>query len=204
MTQQAATLPDERVWIAFNRGKRIAHGTPRAVATALRAYNDRHPQAQPLLFDARTGANVEIDLRGSLAQVLRSLPPAPPRQNEADPPAPSARAPGRPRLGVVAREVTLLPRHWQWLATQPGGASVTLRRLVEQARRAGSEADRQRAAREAAYRFMHALAGDYPGFEEATRALFAGDLARLEQQMDKWPRDVRDHALALARAADAS
>ncbi len=71
---------------------------------------------------------------------------------------------GRPKLGVVAREVTLLPRHWDWLNAQPGGASVALRKLVEQARRANGDADRARAAREAAYHFMSAMAGDLPAF----------------------------------------
>jgi hypothetical protein len=99
---------------------------------------------------------------------------------------------------VVAREVTLLPRHWAWLGTQPGGASVALRRLVEDARRAGAAQDRARQAREAAYRFMHAVAGDLPGFEEAARALFASDPARFATLVAGWPPDVRDHATQLA------
>jgi hypothetical protein len=111
---------------------------------------------------------------------------------------------GRPRLGVVAREVTLLPRHWAWLATQPGGASVALRRLVDDARRAGAGRDRARQARDAAYRFMHALAGDLPGFEEASRALFAGDRDRFAAAVASWPPDVREHATKLGFAADES
>jgi uncharacterized protein len=93
--------------------------------------------------------------------------------------------------------VTLLPRHWEWLNAQPGGASVALRRLVEEARRAGAGRERTRAAREAAYRFTHAVAGDLPGFEEATRALFAGDRARFGDAAAGWPSDVREHATAL-------
>ncbi|HBO77357.1 MAG TPA: DUF2239 domain-containing protein, partial [Cupriavidus sp.] len=105
---------------------------------------------------------------------------------------------GRPKLGVVAREVTLLPRHWEWLAGQPGGASVALRKLVEEARRAGSEKDRMRQAHERAYHFMLAIGGDLPGFEEATRALFSNDASRLRELIGGWPADVRDHALHLA------
>ena len=108
---------------------------------------------------------------------------------------------GRPRLGVLAREVTLLPRHWNWLAAQPGGASQTLRRLVDRAKEAAGEKTVQRAAQEACYRFMSALAGDFPHFEEAARALFANDLKRLAQIVDSWPEDVRDYALALADGA---
>ena len=111
----------------------------------------------------------------------------------------AARGPGRPKLGVVSREVTLLPRHWEWLASQPGGASVVLRRLVEQERRQGSGKQQRRAAHEAAYKFMSAIAGDLPGFEEATRALFADNRARFEQEMAKWPPDIRAYAINLAQ-----
>ena len=116
-------------------------------------------------------------------------------------PEPPARGRGRPKLGVTAREVTLLPRHWDWLAAQPGGASVALRKLVEDARRVSTNGDRRRVAQEAAYRFMQALAGDLPGYEEATRALFAGDFARFEEHTAHWPDDVREHAGLLAADA---
>jgi hypothetical protein len=102
---------------------------------------------------------------------------------------------------VVAREVTLLPRHWEWLARQPGGASVALRKLVEDARRSKAGENRVRASQEAAYRFMSAMAGNRPGFEEATRALFAGNAEGFRQHCAQWPADVRDHATALAVAA---
>ena len=114
---------------------------------------------------------------------------------------PSAPAVGRPRLGVVAREVTLLPRHWQWLAAQPGGASAALRRLVDEARRAHAGRDAQRAATERAYRFMSAIAGQEPGFEEAARALFAHDGAAFGAHIAAWPADVRAHLLSLAQGA---
>jgi hypothetical protein len=105
---------------------------------------------------------------------------------------------GRPKLGVVAREVTLLPRHWEWLTTQPGGVSVALRKLVEEARRTHADQDRRRQTQERAYHFMSAMGGDLPGFEEAARALFANDLPRLRELVAAWPVDVRDHAIALA------
>ena len=114
---------------------------------------------------------------------------------------PAPRGPGRPKLGVVPREVTLLPRHWDWLGSQPGGASVSLRKLVEKALRASAEPDRLREATESAYRFMHALAGNEAGFEEASRALFAGELARLQAEVANWPPEVRSHLLDLASRA---
>jgi len=109
--------------------------------------------------------------------------------------------PGRPKLGVVAREVTLLPRHWQWLSSQPEGASVVLRKLVEEARRANAGKDGVRRSQEAASRFMSVMAGDAPGFEEAARALFAGDAERFDQRVEGWPADLRDHAGTLAGVA---
>jgi hypothetical protein len=117
----------------------------------------------------------------------------------ADDNEPSApRGPGRPKLGVVAREVTLLPRHWEWLNAQRGGASVALRKVVDEARRASGDRDRERAARDAAYRFMSAMAGDRRGFEEASRALFAGDRPRFEQHTVAWPEDIRTYAIGKA------
>jgi hypothetical protein len=189
-------------WIAFSGPKCIATGVPSQVAADLKQFVDAHPADNVLVLDATTSESVEIDLRGSLSAVLKRLPAAPPRDTAAEAaPASTERTVGRPRLGVTAREVTLLPRHWEWLASQPGGASVALRKLVEQALRSSKEVDRARLAQEAAYRFMNVMAGDSPGFEEATRALFAGNLERLKQYTAKWPRDVRKHALVLAEAS---
>ncbi|MGO1073974.1 DUF2239 family protein [Inquilinus sp. CA228] len=176
---------------AFEGARRIASGPLAEVALAAKRAVERG--AGVLVFDDATSLPIELDLRGSEAEVLARLSPP------AEPEAP--RGPGRPKLGVVAREVTLLPRHWDWLAGQPGGASVTLRRLVEEVRRAGEGRDRLRQAQEAAYRFMAAMAGDRPGFEEAARALFAPDRDRFAALTEAWPADIRDHARRLAAAA---
>ena len=180
---------------AFDGPARLAAGALADIALELLAAVDRGGTV--LVFDDETGARVDLDLRGTPEQIVARLAPPPARPAEPEGP----RGPGRPRLGVVAREVTLLPRHWEWLATQPGGASVALRKLVEEARRANEGADRVRLAREAAYRFMSAMAGDAPGFEEATRALWAGDAARFGAETAAWPPDVRDHARRLAAPA---
>jgi hypothetical protein len=181
---------------AFAEGRLLAAGPLIEVALAIK---NAPPDAHVLAFDDATGEVVDLDLRGTKQEIIARLaerpkgPAAAPERPKAEP-----RGPGRPKLGVVAREVTLLPRHWDWLAAQPGGASVTLRKLVEAARRGGETDGRRRAAREAAYRFMTAMAGDLPGFEEAIRALFAGDRARFDAQMAGWPKDIRDYALRLA------
>lgn len=145
----------------------------------------------PQIFEDATGRPVELDLRHGAAAAVAEY-----RARIAGPPTRPGR--GRPKLGVVAREVTLLPRHWDWLAAQPGGASASLRRLVEEARRTDPGPDRIRLAREAAYRAMSALAGDLPAFEEASRTLFAGDLRGLEAQAASWPGDIRSFVLRLA------
>jgi hypothetical protein len=195
--------PTSPAWIAFAGKKRIGRGSPREAVSSVKAFADAYPDVQVLVFDARSSRLTDVDLRGTLAAVLRRLPPEP----DAQPPAVAAdegqpsRGPGRPKLGVVAREVTLLPRHWDWLATQPGGASVALRKLVEHAQRASKASDQAREARDSAYRFMHAVAGNEPGFEEASRALFASDISSLRTQVAKWPRDIREHVLALAEHA---
>jgi hypothetical protein len=181
---------------SFQGHRLIATGQPAEVALATRQVIDAGSDQPVLVFDDTTGEQIELDLRGTTAEIST-------RYQEADATQPSAgpRRPGRPKLGVVAREVTLLPRHWEWLGTQPGGASVALRKLVEQARRDNAGNDRIRQAREAAYRFMSAMAGNLPGFEEASRALFASDAPRFAEQIQSWPPDVRDHCMKLAAPA---
>jgi hypothetical protein len=188
--------------VAFEGDCCIASGDLRDVARAAKQALDRDRDASILIFDGRTSAPVEIDFRGSIENVLARLPHTAGRSTEAEAAAsPAPRGPGRPKLGVVAREVTLLPRHWEWLAQQPGGASVAIRKLIEQARRTGEEGDRVRKAREAAYRFMSAMAGNAPHYEEAIRALFADDPARFEILIAQWPADIRGHAWRLAMRA---
>lgn len=190
---------------AFAGECRIASGKLPEVARKVKDVLDRGEQASVLVFDDFTGELVEVDFRGTAADVLKRLakPTAggqsgsEPSDSDQSPP----RGPGRPRLGVVSREVTLLPRHWDWLNSQPGGASVALRKLVEEARRDLSGRDKARRSKEAAYRFMSAMAGNLPGFEETARALFAGSTERFEKHMFLWPADIRDYARMLAQGA---
>jgi len=193
--------------IAFVGTTRLAEGPLDAVAFAVASRFGTAPDATICVFDATDSRPIDLDLRGSAEDVreryrtTRPLPASNPgTATDRTPDAP--RGPGRPRLGVVPREVTLLPRHWDWLASQPGGASATLRRLVEQARAVNASSDDRRARTEAAYRFLHAMAGNAPGFEEAMRALFSGDAGLFAERIATWPPDVRDHALALLGGAE--
>ena len=189
---------------AFVGARRIASGDLVEVALEAKAIVDEGGSAPVLIFDDVSGELIEVDFRGAPAEMLQRLAEQAGRgDGAAQPPqtGESRRGPGRPKLGVVAREVTLLPRHWQWLGSQPGGASVALRKLVDEARRANVGRDRVRQSQEAAYRFMSTMAGDAPGFEEAARALFAGSSMRFSRFVEPWPSDIGDHAKTLASAA---
>jgi len=168
---------------AFDGHRRLASGPLNEVTLAVKNATEGGVTGPVFIYDDATGRVIDIDPRLAAA----------PQIDE-------ARGRGRPKLGVVAREVTLLPRHWDWLSTQPGGASVALRKLVEEARRTSGDKDRRRAAQEAAFHFMSAIAGDLAGFEEASRALFAYDRRRFGEVIAAWPEDVRDHAVKLAFA----
>jgi hypothetical protein len=165
-----------KTYTAFAQEMWVASGSRAEIVAALEAMPDL-PRADDLLvFDDEDGRQIDFD----------------PRETP-EPEAPRGR--GRPSLGVVAREVTLLPRHWDWLNEQPGGASSALRKLVDAARKVEGDGA---ARRNAAYRFLTVMAGDRPGYEEAIRALYAGDRPRFEAQAGSWPRAIRDHAIGLA------
>ena len=181
--------------IAFEGDTCIAAGELSCVALSAKKAVARQRHEPILIFDASSSETIELDLRGSREEVLQRLPAPPPSAPE------PARGPGRPKLGVVAREVTLLPRHWNWLASQPGGASVALRKLVEHASRANASKDRIRVSQNAGYRFMSVMAGDRVGFEDAARALFAGDIATFRRLLSAWPTDIANHLKTLAAEA---
>lgn len=202
---------------AFEGSHCIATGALRDVALAAKAAVDRGASlvnpVPVLVFDDATSEVIELDWRGTpdvfaarfeqLVQAKKASAPstspspapgeAASATDAAETTAGAPRGPGRPKLGVVAREVTLLPRHWGWLASQPGGASVALRKLVEVARRSSEVKDRVRHASAVGYRFMSTMAGHEPHFEEASRALFAGDQAGFEALIAAWPADVQAH-----------
>jgi uncharacterized protein len=167
----------------------FASGSLGDVLPALKRRFDADGGEGVLVFEDETGSQVDFDLSGTLAEVLERAAP------------PKGRGPGRPKLGVTSREVSLLPRHWEWLEQQPNGISAALRRLVDQARKTEPGKERARLLRAALSRFMTAMAGNRPGYEEASRALFAGDQSRFEALVAKWPKDVREYALARSRAA---
>ncbi len=187
MSHSAAA--ERTTYTAFCGSRRIAQGALSVVTEEIRRVMEKIPHAAILIFDDFSGRQIEADLRDPSAEPADLI--------EAQP----SKGPGRPKLGVIAREVTLLPRHWEWLNNQPGGASVALRKLVEEARHVKAGSDSIRRSQEATYKFLHAIAGNEPGFEEAMRALFGGDRAKFEELITIWPGDIPAHARLLAAEA---
>jgi hypothetical protein len=95
-----------------------------------------------------------------------------------------------------------LPTHWEWLSNQTGGASATLRRLVDERAKAESPGkDRAKKSQEVTFKVLTAIAGDLPNFEEAIRYLYRKDGRRFRELIADWPKDVIAHAMALAEEA---
>jgi hypothetical protein len=178
--------------IAFADSKKIASGALKEVALKVKKFLQEEPKTTILIFDEHTSRQVEVDLRGTPEAIARRLELA------EEPSEEDHKGPGRPKLGVVSREVTLLPHHWDWLSHQPGGASVTLRKLVEEAKKKNFAKDQIRQAQEAAYQFMNVMAGNLPSFEEALRALYAKDRESFSKWIKGWPKDIREHVIKLS------
>jgi hypothetical protein len=184
---------------SFEGGRRIATGALADVVAATKPLVDLGRAEPIVIFDHVSSQTLEIDFRGSESDVLDRLPKSESgSESVANVPEQPARRAGRPKLGVVGREVTLLPRQWDWLATQPGGASVVLRKLIEEARKDRDFKGLKRDIQESTYRFMSVMAGNRPGFEEASRALFGDDREGLQNRIAGWPTDIRDHLMFLA------
>lgn len=186
------TVSEEKPCTAFEGSKLVAQGNRGEVRDVLKKYRALHPEASILVFDDRTGE--DFDLEGIPVSTQASVSVSEPKPAR----------PGRPKLGVVAREITLLPRHWEWLETQPGGASVALRKLVEAARKQQAPEDRARQAIEAAYRFLSVMSAHVPNFEDVARALFRRDWPQFDHSTQSLPLDVREHLRRLTLPAQSA
>ena len=173
-------MEETLTYTAFVGETLIASGPLQTTLPVVKRRFDRDASALFLIFEDQSGRQVDFDLRGAVDEVVARALPSPPRTG-----------PGRPKLGVVSREVSLLPRHWEWLEQQPNGASAALRRLVDEARKRDPGKERARLATEAAGRILSAMAGNLPGYEEASRALYAANRARFEDLIRDWPHDIR-------------
>lgn len=183
---------------AFDEIKKVASGPIKEVAVKVKEHLKKNPKARILIYNDRTSDLVEIDFRGTIDTVLKRLEEIEAAGESADD---KKSGPGRPKLGVIAKEVTLLPTHWEWLAKQPGGASVTLRKLVEETKKKNFAKDQLRLAQESTYKFMTSMAGDYEKYEEALRALYAKDQKKFNDLISNWPKDIREHTIKLSKQA---
>jgi hypothetical protein len=180
-----------QTYLAFAGVRCVAKGPLALVLPILKQRFEQDRSETVLVFEIESGRQVDFDLRGTLEEVLERASVAP------------AKGPGRPKLGVTSREVSLLPRQWDWLEQQPSGISSALRRLVDHAMKSQSAKERARSLRDALCRFLTSIAGDRPSYEEAIRALYAGDSPRFAASIERWPKDIREHALAQEQAAAA-
>jgi len=183
-------MEQEQTYSAFVGEELIASGPLEKMVMGVKSEFDRDASTLFLIFEDETGRQVDFDLRGTLEQVLARAFPRPQKTG-----------PGRPKLGVTSREISLLPRHWAWLEGQPHGASAALRRLIDDARKLGPDEQRSRQAKEALVRMMSAMAGNMPGYEAACRSLYAGDRAEFEHLIQIWPRDIRTYLSRRANEA---
>ncbi|MBZ0266003.1 DUF2239 family protein [bacterium] len=184
---------NDRSYTAFLHNKIIASGKIDEVVSVARQKINQGENARIAIFDDETAYVIDIDFRGSEADVLGRLNDHPMLQQK--PESQTKRSPGRPKLGVVPREVGLLPRHWEWLSSQRGGASAALRKLVDEARQRGQAKELIRKTEEAAHRFMWDMASNSPDFEEASRAFYAHNFDTFQDYMKNWDDDIVEYIM---------
>lgn len=178
----ATTTKDDRTYTAFVGTSMLHTGSLRDVLPTVKSRFDQDQGTIILIFEDQTGRQVDFDLRGTPNDVLaRALPDR------------VRIGPGRPKLGVIAREISLLPRHWEWLEQQPAGASAVLRRLVDEARKKEPDEQRVKSTIDAVGRLLSAMAGNLPGYEEVTRSLYSRNRKRFDELIAEWPDDLRSH-----------
>jgi hypothetical protein len=196
------STPTKRRFTAFAQDRVLATGDLEQVGRICKAAAEEGTANLIRIFDDQTGGRVDLELDGTLQEVadriawLQAYMAVEGQEGEAAP-----RGRGRPKLGVVSKEVTLLPRHWAWLDAQRGSASATLRRLVDEASKANQDTDKIRHAQDVTYRFLHDIAGNSAAFEETIRALYAGDRERFVIESEGLASDVRSYARVLGASA---
>lgn len=191
-------MEEERNYTAFMGERQIVSGEIKKMLLATKSFIDRNKDAQVLIFDDQTGRQVDFDFRGTPDDVLARISEHPLFKTDIGSEKRQI-GPGRPKLGVVCREVSLLPRHWDWLEEQPGGISASIRKLVDEARKREPDKEKAHLARNAASRIMTVLAGNLPGYEEASRALFAGEWEKFDNEIRNWPEDIKSYIKKLLK-----
>jgi uncharacterized protein len=181
-------------YTAFDSQQLLFQGTLSEVVLKIKKRLGRADHSSVLIFSDETGKTMDFNFQGSEKDVQKRL-----EVFVSDGIPKESSGPGRPKLGVISREISLLPRHWEWLASQPGGASTILRTLVEEAAKKSTGSISVKQLQERVYRFLSVMAGDLPAYEEALRALYKRDKSKFTALIKEWPRDIRSHSLELAK-----
>lgn len=186
-------MDTQGTYTAFDGTHRLVQGPLQEVVLKIKKRLGKTENSSILIFSDDTGKTMDFNFQGNEDDVLKRLEVYVSKEEPAE-----VSGPGRPKLGVVSREVSLLPRHWEWLATQPGGASATIRNLIEEAKKKSSAHVSIKQVQERVYRFMSVMAGDLEGYEEALRALYKSDKKVFKLHVQDWPRDIKDHIFEMA------
>ncbi|MES2802482.1 MAG: DUF2239 family protein [Bdellovibrionota bacterium] len=181
-------------YTVFAGFKIISQGNIEEVAIATKKYLKKEDDVRLLIFSDLSGKQMDLDLSGADKDVIDRL-----SVYKAAEASVSVSGPGRPKIGVKPREVSLLPLHWEWLSTQSGGASATIRRLVDEKMKAPTPKDKIKQTQESVYTFLNSIAGDLTNFEDAIRFLYRQDEAKFKDAIADWPKDLKKHTLTLSR-----
>ncbi len=179
-------------YTAFLESKIFAKGSLKDLVLKIKKHLGKNENNSILIFSDSTGNTLDFNFKGSETEILKRLEMFVSQKPD------EYSGPGRPKLGVISREVSLLPRHWEWLAAQSGGASVTIRRLIDESRKKSSTGESVKQVQEKTYKFLSVVAGDFEGYEEALRALYKRDREKFLKQMEKWPKDIQGYAMRLS------
>ncbi len=187
-------MDEQNTYTAFEGHKLLFRGKLHDVVLKIKKKLGKSDNSSVWIFNDLTGKIMDFNFQGSEKDVLKRL-----EIFSSEDAKKASTGPGRPKLGVISREISLLPRHWEWLAGQPSGASATLRRLIEDAKKKSQGSHNIKQLQERSYKVMSVLAGDLGGYEEALRALYKRDEKKFYQQMKDWPQDVKDHLNELSK-----
>jgi hypothetical protein len=182
-------------YTAFNNTDLFHQGDLSEVVLKIKDHIGKAENTTITVFSDATGKTIDFNFQGTKKDVQKRLDVFVSESSLTN----TITGPGRPKLGVISREISLLPTHWEWLSTQPGGASAILRRLVDEARKKSLNTPSIKSIQEKTHRFISAIAGDLEGYEEVLRAMYRKDEDQFLIHMSSWPNDLKTHALFLSK-----
>lgn len=173
-------------YTAFRGDTRIITDSLFNVALALQ----KQSEMNVLVFNDQTGQQIDLDLSGSEDDLKQ-------RYTEVE----YVKKVGRPKLGVISREITLQQKHWNWLDQQSSSASAVIRKLIDKELNDPSSESNIMLAKQAIDHFMLAMLGNMPNYEEATRALYQGNKSHFLALIHNYPKDLKVYLELKAQTA---